>query len=127
MAAVGGSIESIAIKGRLFPVAADAGANRKIGGFENAVESNGDGTARLIKTRVPWMIGGIAVEIDDGRGDQEFLQSIANRNDFVPVDITFASGFTWQGKGQLTDTVEFDSQKATAELTLSGPANITAQ
>ena len=84
MAAVGGSIESITLDGRNFAVAADAEAQRKLGGFENEVQSNGDGTARLIKTRVPLSLDGLTLEIDDDRADQEFLQELSNRNDFFP-------------------------------------------
>ena len=90
MAAVGGSIESITLDGRGFAVAADAEAQRKLGGFENEVQANGDGTARLIKTRVPLSIDGLTVEIDDDRADQEFLQELSNRNDFFPVVISYA-------------------------------------
>ena len=71
MAAVGGSIESVNLSGREFAVAADAEAQRKLGGFENEVQANGDGTARLIKTRVPLSLDGLTIEIDDDRGDQE--------------------------------------------------------
>jgi len=53
MAAVGGSLESITLNGREFPVAADVEAQRKLGGWENEVLANGDGSGRLIKTRVP--------------------------------------------------------------------------
>ena len=77
MPAVGGSIESVNLSGREFAVAADAEAQRKLGGFENEVQANGDGTARLIKTRVPLSLDGLTIEIDDDRGDQEFLQDFS--------------------------------------------------
>ena len=101
MAAVGGSIESITLDGRNFAVAADAEAQRKLGGFENEVQSNGDGTARLIKTRVPLSLDGLTLEIDDDRADQEFLQELTNRNDFFPVVISYASGNDYQGTAQI--------------------------
>ena len=127
-AAVGGSIESLSINGRTFPVAADAAAKRKLGGFENAVESNGDGSARILKTRVPWSLEGVVVEVSDDRADQEFLQgTISDGLDFFPITITFASGATFQGKGIITDEIAWDSSKTTAELKLAGPANMTAQ
>ena len=60
MAAIGGSIQEVALQGRTFAVAADAESQRKLGGFENEVQPNGDGmTARLIKTRVTWMLDGL--------------------------------------------------------------------
>lgn len=127
MTAVGGSIESLGIDGRIFPVASDAEANRKLGGFENEVQANGDGTARIIKTRVPWSLDGVVVEVDDARGDQEFLQEIANARDFVPISITFASGLTYSGRGTITGEIQASSQNATAGISLSGPASMEQQ
>ena len=51
MAAVGGSIESVTLDGREYGVAADAEAQRKLGGWENEIQSNGDGTARMVLRR----------------------------------------------------------------------------
>lgn len=127
MAAVGGSIESISLGGRIFAVAADAEAERKLGGFENEVQANGDGTARLIKTRVPLSISGLTVEVDDYRGDAEFLQSLADRPDFFPIAITYASGLVYQGTAQIVDETASSSQNATASISLSGPGRLTKQ
>ena len=127
MAAVGGSIESITLNGREFPVAADAEAQRKLGGFENEVMANGDGGARLIKTRVPLSIDGLTVETDDSRGDQEFLQEIADATDFVALAITYASGITYQGTGTITGEMQSSSQNATTAINLMGPGVLTKQ
>lgn len=127
MAAVGGSIESITLASRNFAVAADAEAERKLGGFENEVQANGDGTARLVKTRVPLSISGLTVEIDDFRGDAEYIQSLANLPDFFPISITYASGVVYQGRAQLVDENTSSSQSATAEISLSGPGILTRQ
>ncbi len=127
MPAIGGSIESISIRGRLFPVASDAEANKKLGGFENEVAANGDGTARLLKTRVPWSIEGLQIEINDARADHEFLQEIADGFEFVPVTMTLAGGVTYQGTGQLTDVVQASSQSATSTVTLMGPGTLSQQ
>jgi len=127
MAAVGGSIESVALDGRSFGVAADAEAQRKLGGFENEVMANGDGNARLIKTRVPMSLAGLTVEVDDDRGDHEFLQELANRKDFWPIAITYASGKTYQGRGQISGELQTSSQNATAAFDLSGPGILTVQ
>jgi hypothetical protein len=125
--AIGGSIESVSVDGRLFPVAADAAANRNLGGFKNEVSANGNGTARLLKTRVPWMIDGLTLEIDDDRNDQEFLKRVADGKEFVDMTFTFASGHTYQGSGQIVDDLAFDSSKATAELKFSGPGDASQQ
>ena len=127
MAAVGGAIESVSINGREFAVASDAEATRKLGGFENEVQANGNGTARIVKTRVPWSIDGLTVQIDDDKGDQEFLQEVANGNGFVPIAITFASGLVYQADGTVTGEISAGSQNATASITLGGPGEMTKQ
>ena len=127
MPAVGGSIESVNLSGREFAVAADAEAQRKLGGFENEVQANGDGTARLIKTRVPLSLDGLTIEIDDDRGDQEFLQDLADQNDYWPLGITYASGVTYQGTAQIGGENPASSQSATAAISLMGPGKLTKQ
>jgi len=127
MPAIGGSIESITLDGRNFAVAADAEGQRKLGGFENEVMANGDGTARLIKTRVPLSFDGITLEIDDDRGDSEFLQELSNRNDFFPISITYASGSTYQATAQITGETQAGSQSATSSVSLMGPGVLSKQ
>lgn len=127
MPAIGGSIESVTLDGRNFAVAADAEAQRKLGGFDNEVQANGNSTARLIKTRVPLSLEGLTVEVDDDRGDHEFLQGLSDRNDFFPIAITYPSGTTYQGQAQITGDLQASSQSATAAISLMGPGQLTAQ
>lgn len=127
MTAIGGSIESVTLDGREFAVAADAEAQRKIGGFENEVMANGDGTARLIKTRVPLQYSGITLEMDDARGDHEFVQDLANQKDFWPFAVTHASGLTYQGTAQITNELQGSTQSATLPIDLQGPGIVTVQ
>ena len=127
MGGVGGSIESVTLDGRTFSVAADAESQRKLGGFENEVQANGDGTARIIKTRVPLLIDGLTLTVDDEAGDQEFLQNLSDENNFVPIAISYASGATYQGTAQITGDMQASSQNATASVTLMGPGVLTKQ
>lgn len=127
MAAVGGSIESVTLDGREFPVAADAEAQRKLGGFENEVQANGNATARLIKTRVPLSIDGLTLECDDSRADQEFLQGLADRNDYWPLAITHASGVVYRGTAQIVGEMQYSTQNATASVSFMGPGILTKQ
>lgn len=124
---VGGSIESVSLDGRLFAVDGGAEAQRKLGGFENEVQANGDGSARLIKTRVPLSIDGLSLTIDDDRGDHEFLQALANRKDFYAISITFASGAVYQGTAQITGEMQYSSQNSVASVSLMGPGVLTKQ
>ena len=127
MAGVGGSIAGVTLFGREFSVAADAEAQRKLGGFENEVMANGDGTARIIKTRVPLSLQGVVINIDDSRGDQEFLQERANDLDFGPIAITYASGITYQGTAIVSGELLGSSQSATMPINIDGPGTLTRQ
>lgn len=127
MAAIGGSLESANLDGREFPVAADAEVQRKLGGFENEIQPNGNETARIVKTRVAWSLDGLVVEVDDSRGDHEFLQALANTNDFFTVAVTYASGETYQGTGQIVGEMQASSQAATAAVSLMGIGVLTKQ
>ena len=124
---IGGSIESISINGRGFAVAADADANRDLGGFTSEQQSNGDGTTRDIKTRKPWMIDGLNVSIDDFRRDQEFLQENSDGSANGVIDITFANGAVYSGTGKVSGDLKASSQSATMPITLSGPGKLEQQ
>jgi len=127
MPAIGGSIESITLDGREFTVAADAEAQRKLGGFENEWQMNGNGTARLIKTRTAWSLDGVVIEVDDSRSDQEFIKELTDRNAEFPIAITYASGITYQGTGQVIGENAASSQSATQAVSLMGPGILTLQ
>ncbi len=119
---VGGSIESLTLDGRTFSVAADADSTRNLGGTDNEIEMNGDGTYRIVKTRVPSKLDGITVAIDDVRGDAEYLQELKDRKEGFPYSITYASGVIYQGTGTIVGETGISSQNATASITISGSA-----
>ncbi len=127
MAAIGGSIESITLDGREFAVAADAEAQRKLGGDENELQMNGNGTGRLIKNTVGWSLDGVTVETDDSRADQEFIKELSDGNDFFPIAITYASGITYQATGQVVGENASSSQSATQAVSLMGPGVLSKQ
>ena len=127
MAAIGGSVEAITLAGRIFSVAADAESQRKLGGFENEVQPNGDGSARIIKTRTAWSLDGLTLEVDDDRGDQEFLQDLANQQAFFVVAITFVSGEVYSSTGMIVGEMQYSSQSATAAVSLMGPGKLEKQ
>ena len=127
MVAVGGSVETITLNGREFPVTADAEITRTLGGWANEQEENGDGSARMIKTRVPWKLDGVVVECDDTRGDHEFLQDIADGRANVAVSVNYASGETYAGTGTVTGDLTNASKSATCPLNLSGPGKLVKQ
>ena len=127
MSAIGGSIESVTLDGREFAVTADADATRKLGGFENELQMNGNGTARVIKTRTGWSLDGLVIETDDSRADQEFVQELADRNTDFPIAVTYASGVVYQGSGILVGENGASSQSASQAVSLMGPGKLTPQ
>jgi hypothetical protein len=127
MTAVGGSVIAVNVGGREFPATADADITRKLGGFENEVQSNGDSSARIVKTRVPSGITGVVVECDDTRSDQEYLQSIADANDFTVFGYTLASGVTYQGRAIIVGELASSSQNATCSFDVMGSGIFTQQ
>jgi hypothetical protein len=126
-APIGGSIESITVDAQVFAVAADADATMSLGGWSNEVQPNGNGTSRIIKTRIPWTLTGLTVAIDDDAANQETLQLVADGNLWVPCTIRMASGVTYQGTGTITDNIERSTQSATCTLSLSGQGALTQQ
>ena len=124
---VGGPIQEITLDGRRFAVDGESDGARKLGGYENEFKSNGDGTARQVKTRVPWSVSGLAIEIDDSRADQEFAQALANRNESFPITVTYASGETYQGVGNFMGEMSFNNLNTTMTCGLAGGGSMTAQ
>jgi len=123
----GGSIQEVTLKNRRFAVAADAEVNRKLGGFENEVQANGDGSVRIVKTRVPFKLDGLQLSIDDNAGDQEFLQELADGNDSFPITITLVSGNAYQGTATITGEIQTSTMNQTCTVTLEGSAKLTIQ
>ena len=124
---VGGPVESISLDGREFAVAADADTQRKLGGFENEYQPNGNGTARMVKTRVPWSLTGVNIDLDDDRDDHRFLQNLADGSRDFPIAITYASSAVFQGVGNITGEVQYNNTNSTAALNLGGPQKLTKQ
>jgi len=125
--AIGGSIESISINNRLFPVAADNDVTMDLGGYNNENQPNGDGSARKVMTRVLWRLDGVQLEIDNIRGDLEFLQGVADSQEYVPILIAYVDNTKYQGRGTIEGEVTSTSMNATGTMNFKGPGNLKAQ
>jgi hypothetical protein len=128
MSTIGGPIRSVAIRGRIMSVAADANGTRKLGGKKNTHSPNGDGkTGRVIQEVEGWELGGLAVSIDDKLITQEFLQETIDAGEDLPIVITFCSGVDYGGTGGIDDSVEYAADKATASIKLAGFGKLIQQ
>ncbi len=124
---IGGPLESLTLSGRTFAVASDNDAGRAIGGYNNEISMNGDGSSRTLKTRVPWTLGGINISVDDLNQDNEYIQNLADSKSDFAISGTFASGAIFQGAGQITDSIEFSNLSSTCTVSVSGPFKFTQQ
>jgi hypothetical protein len=115
-----GSIKTVSIKSRLFSVAGDVDAKLNLGGRENEVQPNGDGTVCIVQTVSASDISGLKLRISDTRRDQEFLAEVQGLADVVPITLTKASGLTYRGKMQIVGKIEVSTKDQTAEIQLSG-------
>lgn len=122
--AISGSVESVALDGQSYSVAADADVTVTIGGFKNETKINGNGTGRTIKERVPWKLAGLQLAIDFDAGDPAVLQNLADGEPHDVV-ITFADDSKLNGTGVIEGDLGFSSQDGTASMDLSGAGTLT--
>lgn len=123
----GGPVVKITLDGNPFSVPEDAEGNRQLGGDTNEIQMNGDGTGRLIKTRMRWEIAGLTISIDDDLGDQELIQTLADRKTGFPIECELAGGAVYQGFGQITGELAFSTKNTTMPVTLGGAGKLTKQ
>lgn len=124
MGAVGGPPETVSIAGREFRCTADADVSRMFGGFTNEHQSNGDGSTRMIKTPVPWTLGGVSVEIDNDNNDQEYLEDVKDSQDEVDVVISYTDGSSYTGRGNIDGELSYSNNSAAATFDLKGPGKL---
>lgn len=120
MAAIGGPLANITIKGRTFAVPQDSDPPRDLGGKQADVEMNGDGTARPVLEVVSSKIGPVAIQVDDANGDQEFIQEIKDGGELVDVSAEYVTGAVYYDRMIVTDATEFSPKSSTMEITLKG-------
>jgi DNA-binding protein YbaB len=127
MTAVGGSIESVSIGGRIMAVSADNEAQLNLGGKNVEVQMNGNGTPRYIIMRTAWSIEGLQIVNDHAEATHEFLQGVADTVEEKPIVIRYADGVAYNGNGLVAGEVKGSSQSATVEVTLSGGGKMEQQ
>ncbi len=122
---IGGTIEMISLDGSSFSVPEDVDCQIKMGGFENEVLANGDGTGRVKRMRVMWSVksGKLAVSFADG--DPALIQELADRGTQFPIVIKLADDSKLNGVGTIIGEVVMSSAESTATLELSGSGTLS--
>jgi hypothetical protein len=115
-----GDLRQVTINGREYDPKGDSGVEFFLGGYANEIESNGNGVPHPKQKRVMGGFTGLALSIDDARGDIEALQKIANAPDTVPVNITLPSGIVYSGALFLIGEVKKSTADGTATIEMRG-------
>ena len=117
---IAGAMRSLTINGRGFKVAHDGSGNKVIGGRNNEVAMNGDGSFRVLQTVMPGSFADTQVEADDSRGDQEYLQELSNDGLPVPVVATYAANISYTGDLVLSGEIAKDENTGLISLSFQG-------
>lgn len=75
---VTGSIKSVTIHSREFPVDAGCEAQLNVGGLKNTVTVSGSGASIITQEQIPWSLFGVEIAISDDRGELGILASLFN-------------------------------------------------
>lgn len=153
---VGGSIKSISIEGREFPVAAECDAELDTGGFSNSVQITGSGASIVSQERIPWSLTDVDLVISEDRGDLGFLASVFNaivepfapslafdapptgpdrdflgeviaRGTFVPIIVTQADDTSFVGRGTIVGSIKRSTKTGLAQVSFAGDGEMTKQ
>ena len=120
MPAVGGPFESHTINGRRFVCDADDDAQIQPQGFTNETKVAGDGSMRLLKSRIPGTLEGSNIVYDPTNGDDDFLVEARDSKEFLNYSGTEVDGTIWTGRVQITGDLKFSAKNKTVPITLTG-------
>ena len=115
-----GAMRSLTIKGRAFKVAHDGSGNKAMGGRNNEVAMNGDGSHRTLQTLMPGSLTDLQVEADGSLGDQEYLQGLADAGLPVAVVPTYAANISYTGDLVITGEIQKDENTGLIGLSFQG-------
>jgi hypothetical protein len=153
-AVIVGSLRSLTIDGREFPVDAASDAVFDTGGFSNTVEVTGSGESIVSQERIPWSLQNVDLVISEDRGDLGFLASVFNaivepfapslafdapptgpdraflgevitRATFRPILVTLVDGLSYSGRGTILGSVPVSTRTGLARMSFAGDGEMT--
>ena len=117
---IAGAMRSLSIDGRPFKVAHDGSGNKVMGGRNNEIAMNGDGSFRVLQTVMPGSFSDIQIEVDDSLGDQEYLQGFANTGLPAPIVTTYAANISYMGDLVIAGEIAKDENTGLISLSFQG-------
>ena len=127
MAIVGGDIFGVSIAGVNFSVASGSNGTLTLGGYKPTTRRMGDGSTIVTGEAFDWSMNDVDLAIDASSNQLDYLQSVANALELVPITVTLVDGTVYQGKGIPTDDHPYSTAKATATVTIMGAGQLTKQ
>lgn len=119
-----GALKRIQVKGRPFSVSGENAGERILGGRENEVLKNGDGTVRVTQKEVTWKLQDVELATDlEG---QQFLQKISDKGEEVPIQWTLANDAIVTAIGLPTGSISFDQMTGLLKVTFEGSSKAEA-
>jgi hypothetical protein len=120
MGMIAGPFESHTLNGRRFVPDGEDSAQLQLNGKSNEVKPAGDGTNRVIQSRIAGTLEGSNLVFDPANGDDDFLQELRNGGKFFDYSGTSNDGIIWAGSVQITGDLKFDYKAGTVSVTLTG-------
>jgi hypothetical protein len=117
---ISGPVESIVFAGRRFPLDGEDAVKITLSGMKNEIKFNGDGSRRIIRSRVHGSIKDANVQITHGNHDLEYLRELQSTADFFDVSVTLCDGTIYAGEMQFVDDITEDTQQGVAAVSLEG-------
>jgi hypothetical protein len=117
---ISGPVESITIAGRRFSTDGEDAGKITLSGFKNEVKFNGDGSKRMIRSRVSGSIKDLNVQVTHRNKDLEYMSDKQSTSDFFDVSLTLTDGTTYAGSMQFVEEIEEDTQQGTISVSLEG-------
>lgn len=124
MTAIGGTLKTLSIDKREFRGTGDANVAIQLGGFNNETLPNGDASARMKKTVMPWSASSASIEVDLDNNDLEFLEDVKNSQRYVDIVIELVGGSVFAGIGNIEGELSYASETTSATLELKGPGRL---
>lgn len=115
-----GTPKEAAIKGRTFAVIGDSDVNIDLGGYSAEVQTNANGTSRVLLTAKPGKAESLSLAIDHTRGDLEFLQSIVDAGELVDFSLSYVDDTVYYGRMIITGDLKGSAKEGKADIELSG-------
>ena len=117
---VGGPFTSHVLNGRRFVCDADDTAQLTTQGKTNEVKPNGDGSNRVIQSRIPGKLVGTNLCFNPENGDDDFLNELRDSGAFFDYSGTANDGSVWSGSVQITSELVFDFKEGTVPVDFAG-------